>query len=144
MLKPCKDCGTTVEYKPRRTTLCNPCKATRHREYCKRTNYHRSRYEKVAPAERERHLVRKYGVTQADYERMLAEQSGCCAICKKSQSRSLDVDHCHKTGRVRGLLCTNCNRLVGHAGDSPEILRAAADYLVPQVAAEFIGAVMEE
>jgi hypothetical protein len=143
MLKPCKYCGTAAEYKVRRVTLCNPCKASRQRAYCKRTDYHRKRYERLVPQERERHLVRKYGVTLERYRCMLEKQGGACAICMKTQQKAFDVDHCHATGRVRGLLCTNCNRMIGHAGDDAGRLRAAAAYLesiVPQVAAKFIEA----
>lgn len=129
MLKPCKDCGTAAEYKHRRVTLCPSCKAARQRDYCGRTGYHKKRYSKIAPQERERHLVRKYGVTQADYDLMFAAQGGKCAVCGKAQERAFDVDHCHATGCVRGLLCTSCNRMIGHAGDSAKTLRTAADYL---------------
>ena len=64
-----------------------------------------------------------------DYQEMYHSQEGCCAICRKQQERAFDVDHNHATGEVRGLLCTNCNRMLGHAGDSAANLRAAADYL---------------
>lgn len=128
-MKPCKDCGAETVYKPRRAMLCKPCRASRLRAYCKRTDYHRRRYIRTAQQERERHLVRKYGVTQADYDRMLRDQDGRCAVCGKTQARAFDVDHCHTSGKVRGLLCTSCNRMIGHAGDSVERLRAAAEYL---------------
>jgi hypothetical protein len=94
MLKPCKDCGHDARYIPRRVTLCLPCKAARQRAYCRKVDYHRKRYARIAQGERERHLVRKYGVTQADYERMLAEQDGGCAICRKTQERARKI----KTG----------------------------------------------
>lgn len=129
MLKPCKDCGSAAVYRPRRVTLCAACKARRQREYCRRTNYHKKRYARFAPRERERHLLRKYGITQVDYQAMFAQQQGGCAVCGRKQARPLDVDHCHVTGVVRGLLCTNCNRMIGHGGDSPVILETAAAYL---------------
>jgi len=79
--------------------------------------------------QRERHLIRKYGVSLSDYNKMFYKQKGKCAICSKKQSRSLDVDHDHETKKVRGLLCTNCNRMIGHAHDSPKRLLLAANYL---------------
>lgn len=56
-------------------------------------------------------LKSKYGLTIEDYNRMLKQQNNKCVICK--QERKLVVDHDHKTGRVRGLLCNSCNRIVG-------------------------------
>lgn len=92
-------------------------------------DYEKDRYLANPKAHRERHLIRKYGVTIKDYESMFLQQMGLCAICGKSQERAFDVDHDHLSKVVRGLLCTNCNRMIGHAHDSPERLRAAADYL---------------
>ena len=142
MLKPCKDCGTPALYKPRRAMRCNPCKARMQRDYCARVGYHKARYARLAESERERHLVRKYGVTLEAYETMLVEQGHACAICRRAQERALDVDHDHTTGAVRGLLCTSCNRMLGHSGDAAETLEAGAAYLrfVAPLAAEFIRA----
>lgn len=61
---------------------------------------------------RERYLMRKYGITEAQYLKMFDKQQGCCAICGKHQSElkmRLDVDHDHKLNFVRGLLCRYCN-----------------------------------
>lgn len=78
--------------------------------------------------------LKKYGLTLADYDAMLAAQGHCCAICKVDKPGWLKrvnwcVDHCHTTGKVRGLLCCSCNAAIGHAKDSPSILRQAAAYL---------------
>lgn len=72
-----------------------------------------------------------YGLTTADFVRHFAAQKGLCAICSKpnERRRRLAVDHCHTSGRVRGLLCDACNNMLGMAGENPTILRAAADYL---------------
>jgi len=109
---------------------CKACKAASARRW-RAANPHKEfeRYWNNPQGERERHLVRKYGISQADYDRMLTAQNGGCAICHKTQERAFDVDHNHQTGEVRGLLCTNCNRMVGHAGDDAERLEAAAAYL---------------
>jgi ribosomal protein L34E len=90
---------------------------------------------------REREALRLYGVTPEEYERKLAEQDGKCAICRRPPTgrpngRARDVlepslhrDHDHVTRRFRGLLCSNCNTLIGLAGEDPEILFAAVEYL---------------
>lgn len=86
---------------------------------------------------RARHLKHRYGITPAEYERILAEQQGKCAICGSDGSASrnperwrylLAVDHCHATGKVRGLLCNGCNAGIGHLGTESAAL-AAARYL---------------
>jgi len=77
-------------------------------------------------------LMRKYGITLEEYDNMLEDQGGCCAICKSTDplgSRFV-VDHNHDTGDVRGLLCKNCNTGIGLLKDSPEVLVSAVDYLL--------------
>jgi hypothetical protein len=138
-MKLCSSCkiekpeGEYWSDKRRTSGLMSRCKAckTRDRHEWRSRNPEADRQRDWAnpQKERERHLVRKYGVSLSDYDRMMEKQGGSCAICRKTQERAFDVDHNHKTGAVRGLLCTSCNRMLGHAGDSPETLRAAADYL---------------
>lgn len=75
-------------------------------------------------------LKKNFGISLADYEAMLGAQGGVCAICgTKDQWFSLAVDHCHGTKRVRGLLCSQCNRGLGLFKDKPELLDKAAAYL---------------
>ena len=82
-----------------------------------------------------RHLIRNYNITINEYEQMLAKQRGLCAICESPMSlnsqmgRKLAVDHDHSTGKVRGLLCENCNRGLGMFKDSPHLLSMAILYL---------------
>lgn len=68
-----------------------------------------------------------------EYDRMLERQGGVCAICGNGASdairKNLAVDHCHGTGRVRGLLCGNCNTGLGSFKDDPVLLRRAIKYL---------------
>lgn len=76
--------------------------------------------------------VRKFNITVGDYNRMFAEQEGCCAICHKHQSdfdKALAIDHDHKTGEVRGLLCMHCNTALGKFNDNTELLHSAIKYL---------------
>jgi Autographiviridae endonuclease VII len=70
-----------------------------------------------------------YGLTFEDYDRMLSEQNNSCKICKESPKYTLRVDHSHKTSKVRGLLCNECNKGLGLFKDNPTLLRKAADYL---------------
>jgi len=72
----------------------------------------------------------RYGITRDDYESMFVAQGGKCAICKKSSTKALAVDHCHQTEVVRGLLCRSCNVGLGNFKDDPELLSAAREYLV--------------
>lgn len=80
--------------------------------------------------------LKKYKLTQVGYDTLLLAQDGVCAICAqperaryKGTLRRLSVDHCHETGRVRGLLCTPCNRGLGYLGDNMERLEKAVLYL---------------
>jgi hypothetical protein len=126
-------------------TACKDCTRDAQRAWRQsRPNYEKDRYQQTKVETRERHLVRKYGVSLADYERMLAAQDGLCAICGTTEDTQhnnvFHVDHCHATGRVRGLLCRGCNHVLGHLKDDPEALRRAISYLgvVPQIP-EIIG-----
>jgi len=79
---------------------------------------------------REEQLQKKYNITEAIYAQILASQNNVCGICHNHQRyKRLAVDHDHKTGQVRGLLCENCNRGLGRFFDSSTRLRRAADYL---------------
>lgn len=121
----CSWCGESYRPKTRRPSkFCSAeCKAAE---------------RKASGAERDGHLLRKFGITQADYMAMLSAQGGGCAICGVAPEAQaaryktyLHVDHCHDTGRVRGLLCGEHNLLIGRFGDEPVLLRKAADYLAP-------------
>lgn len=73
----------------------------------------------------------RYGLSQKVFDELLAKQGGKCAICSANITwpKRLHVDHCHKTGRVRGLLCTRCNRGIGMLGDDPSLLKIAVIYV---------------
>lgn len=82
------------------------------------------------------YLMRTYGIRLADYRDMQTSQKGGCAICgntgfkmRAHHRKTLVVDHCHKSGEVRGLLCHNCNRALGLLSDDTGRLRTAIEYL---------------
>ena len=80
----------------------------------------------------EKHIQETYGITPEEYWAIYEAQGGRCYICRKGNGRrkKLSVDHCHRTGRVRGLLDTACNRnVLGHFQDDPEALQRGIDYL---------------
>jgi|688.fasta_scaffold184467_1 hypothetical protein len=85
---------------------------------------------------RENKLIYRYGITVEDYEQLLNSQNSCCAICqtknpssKRKAVRYFCVDHCHATGKVRGLLCSTCNTALGLFEDSQKNLIEAVNYL---------------
>jgi len=73
-------------------------------------------------------LRKNHGISLEEYNRMFVSQSGNCAICQKRMKIGC-VDHCHVSGRIRGLLCHSCNFALGLLKDSPKIIRSAAEYL---------------
>lgn len=89
---------------------------------------------------REANLRRRYGITQAQYDALLAHQGGVCAICGGKRRYRLLVDHDHKTGRVRGLLCRRDNhQLLPALKDDPVIADRAVGYLMHPPADDILG-----
>lgn len=103
--------------------------------YCLRCRAEKAkRNRKLRPhVNRNYNLKVKYGVTPEWYESKLKEQNGLCDICgaDKPGGRGVDlfVDHNHTTNQVRGLLCSNCNTMLGYAKDNPKLLELGATYL---------------
>ena len=94
-----------------------------------RRRYYEENKEKEIQYSTNYNRLRKIGITPEQYNTLLQKQNGVCAICKQTCSRALAADHCHTTGKVRGLLCNNCNRGLGHFKDSRELLETASAYL---------------
>ena len=122
----CKECARA---KTRAWKVANP---ERDKESQKRSR------EKNPRVYRNKQLLWTFGITLEQYEQMLADQGGVCAVCGKTETeihpqskkvRNLNVDHCHHTGKVRGLLCNSCNRGIGLLNDDPAVLRNALNYL---------------
>jgi len=83
---------------------------------------------------RNRHYKIRYGITIKDYNRMHSEQGGKCGICESKETGvkrtdNFNVDHCHKSGAVRGLLCHNCNLALGKFNDDVKYIKAIINYL---------------
>lgn len=77
--------------------------------------------------------LRKYGICKWEYELLLEKQKGLCKICEQADTKRLSVDHCHKTHKIRGLLCGNCNRGLGLFKDNPRLLERAIKYLLGEL-----------
>jgi hypothetical protein len=131
--KQCGDCG---EKKALRAFYRSQRGKHGRQSYCKLCLRIRDRAKRAAnpDAWRERSWRHKgIDMTAARYAELLKEQQGECAICGVSQAevnRRFAVDHDHTTGKIRGLLCGNCNKGLGLLGDTAEGVRAALDYLV--------------
>ncbi len=91
----------------------------------------RERYQVDKDRRRDVRLQKKFGIAHIEYEVMLRAQGGLCAICKnKQKGKRLAVDHNHRTGAVRALLCNNCNAALGFIKDCPKIALSLAEYLM--------------
>jgi recombination endonuclease VII len=117
--KPLEDFPRNRSGRGGRGGYCKPCHNAKGKET----------YIRLYGSTREYHLQRRYGIGQVDVDRMLAEQDGACAVCKKPEPEH--VDHDHETGIVRGLLCFNCNQALGNVRDSLAVLQSLRDYLMP-------------
>lgn len=104
----------------------------KHYEICKKTIAKNP--ELYSKRHRKYELQKKYNLTEEDYNKMLIKQNGCCAICGTDKPtgkwKVFAVDHNHKTGTVRELLCNECNRGIGLLKDNPELLMKAAKYIL--------------
>lgn len=127
--RPCKDCGSTS----RKTSAPGPRCATCHRERKKVTRQ----------AAHGRWILKTYGITSEQYEALYEAQGGACYICQRAKgiSKKLAVDHDHESGFVRGLLCTTCNKILGHFRDDPLAAWRTANYLRQPPAFRVIGKV---
>lgn len=116
------------------------------RKYCSDTcqlDGKRQAWERYRNKEKSKIIARKgnwrrrYGIIEEEYRSILEKQNNVCAICKKQETRKVrgggkrnfSVDHCHKTGKVRGLLCDACNKGLGQFNDDIELICAAFKYL---------------
>lgn len=146
-MKTCIKCCVEqpIESFHKKQSVCKSCSSLRRKAYYK---IHKKRERELTDKwiANNRHKVRdshlaKYGLNSESYDKMREEQEQRCAICFRHESEvprsnylgkvehALHVDHCHATGKVRGLLCFNCNALLGKARDVVEVLERAAEYL---------------
>jgi hypothetical protein len=131
-MKECRHCNKlkalelfhrNKEMRDGRSSYCKPCAS-------ERSSLWKSKNKDKA---RDTDLRRKYNLSLDDYESLYEEQGGSCVICglrgSKVSRQTLFIDHCHKTGLVRGLLCHHCNSGLGYFRDDPLLLKKAQWYL---------------
>ena len=125
----CKQQFTPKVYVGRDYSYCKPCVSIR------RKTQWASNKDHIARLNRKSRLKKEYGLSIEEYELLLKQQFGECAICRsktgtrKTKTRTLAVDHDHKTGKVRGLLCQPCNTVLGMFNDNPTLFKRAIKYL---------------
>ena len=131
-LKTCRGCG---KEQPRNHFMAKKIsKGVRYRGPDCKTCRAEVRRENYSPDYNANGMLKKnYGITLADYDAMVEKQGGKCAICESTKPKTpgvrFAVDHDHKTGKVRGLLCGPCNAGIGKLGDDIALLTAAIEYL---------------
>lgn len=120
-----------------RRVICKVCCNQKHKDYVERNKdilnaRRRAAYQANKGPAIAFNLKRFYGLSLADYDKLFKAQDGRCKICSDHQDtleRRLDVDHNHRSGKVRGLLCIRCNRGIGLLKDDVKVLQAAIRYL---------------
>lgn len=146
--KKCRDCKIekfedqfikNKAFKDGVDTLCKSCNRIRVKAWREKNPEKRalqSAREARTDYAKNKHLKYTFGITLEEYNKKLEAQRFACAICKQPETASLQgrvkqlsVDHCHTTGKIRGLLCTNCNMALGGFKDSPETMLAAIKYI---------------
>jgi hypothetical protein len=135
-----KQCRKCMVVQPRQNFCTDNSKSDGKFIYCKDCLKQRNA-KRTQSLRRAWHLSRKYGLSPEEYRKLLDDQGNCCAICEtnpptgkatRKKNRRFAVDHCHATGKIRGVLCSNCNTLLGLAKDDVSILQKAINYLKSQ------------
>ena len=133
-IKICNTCGYRgYKFFSSRQNKCKKCLATQQRAYRKTrpVSYWKNK-------DREYTIRHRYGLSVEEYKKMFERQGGKCGICDRkpsmitdtpTQHRTLQIDHNHNNGKIRGLLCNGCNRALGFIRDNPNIARSMTVYL---------------
>jgi len=125
MTRECARCGASFAARTN-ARFCATCRPVAYREH--KAAYQRARRAQGISTGRDYALLRNYGVTEEWYHEQIAANEQKCPICM-TWPEQWHVDHDHETGKVRGVICNRCNWMLGHSGDSPDVLRSAAAYL---------------
>lgn len=113
-------------------TECKQCLNEKRKKQPSYGKWHKNNKDHLKIYERGYRLVRRYGISYVQYFCILDQQEHKCAICKTDNPKGkgqFHVDHCHSTGKVRGLLCSDCNPALGQFKDDVSLLKEAIKYL---------------
>jgi hypothetical protein len=126
----CKACRSVI-YKQWMADNPEKVKATRDKNWAYRKDYYQRPEQKLKY--RKRFIEKKYGISYDEYEKMVDEQGNVCYICNRPEPQErnehLAVDHNHKTGKVRGLLCSRCNRVIGLLEEDLQLIEKLKNYI---------------
>ena len=119
----------------RHKSRCKSCERIRERKWhnSKRAHIKKKDPNRLKIAKRREQLRYRFNLTIDEYDKILENQQGKCAICgggREKQKYKFAVDHCHATGKIRGILCQNCNAGLGLFKDNPQSLTNAITYLI--------------
>lgn len=144
-MKTCRQCGLTKSLndfynesrvKDGKQARCKICHGKATEKYRKENPdvYRKAslkNWNSLKAEQRQERWIKRYGITAKDYKKLFDKQKGVCQICKNpcSSRQFLSVDHCHKTGKVRGLLCVKCNTALGMLNDNVSYFKSAIEYL---------------
>lgn len=115
-----------------RRNICKPCSNAARRSSPNFGLWHKNNKDHLQKYMRNFDLKRHYGLTQDDFNQLLDSQGRMCQICRVTKPGGrgrFHIDHDHKTSKIRGLLCTNCNVMLGNSKDNVSILEQAIKYL---------------
>ena len=147
--KTCSTCNKTKgeeeflqrKDRPSRRSYCNDCAAVKSKKWRQDNpdrasdqsrNWREANVDAYRARQRKNHIRRTYGIEEADYQALCAEQDHACAICCSPMAEvRMVVDHDHSTGEVRGILCVTCNTGIGMLRDDYQLVQRALDYLKP-------------
>lgn len=133
--KPFSDFGSHRGHRDGLQNYCKECRSLEGKKMLTPEQLENKRKNRERFALESRKVIRRgfrYNLSPEEYDAMVAEQDGKCAICGGTETyehKSLCVDHDHRTGEVRGLLCSRCNKALGAFFDSQALLNSAANYL---------------
>ena len=135
-LKPCRACRKEFQPKTGGNLYCDTCAPLKRRAaHAASQRVWRAKDPVRSAATKAKHDLKKFGLTLAQYQSMLTAQQGACAICGtikpggRGKFRPLAVDHCHRTGKIRALLCHRCNGALGMVSDNIGVLEKMIQYL---------------